>query len=376
MTVNNPKYDRYHRQVILKDFGEPAQEKLMQARVLVIGAGGLGCPALLYLAAAGIGTIGIVDYDVVTLTNLHRQVLFNMDHIGRAKAETAGDVLRKLNPEIKVSSYNILLNNANALGIIESYDIVLDGTDNFSSRYLINDACVLLGKPLISGAVSRYEGQVAVLNVITPEDRSALNYRDIFPVPPSNDEVPDCAEAGVLGVLTGIIGSMLANETIKLITGIGKTAANSMITFNALNNQLYEIQLSGREETSVLIPGNREEFINTDYDWLCSSESSGDIEIDLAEFNWLSDAGDTEIIDVREPGELPVVNEFRHLQIPLSRLAGELSRVTGNQVILFCQTGQRSKTGVKMLRDIFGPGKRIRSLKGGIMNLKNHQRKS
>jgi molybdopterin/thiamine biosynthesis adenylyltransferase len=215
------KYERYERQILLKEFGVAAQEKLLHAKVLVVGAGGLGCPVLQYLAAAGVGTIGIVDDDVVALNNLHRQVLYNMNDIGLSKAEIAAEKLKALNNEINVVAYNKRFTNKNALEIINAFDVVVDGTDNFSSRYIINDACVLLNKPLIYGAISKFEGQVAVFNVKDEVNKRAINYRDLFPVPPKDDEVLNCADAGVLSVLPGIIGTMQANETIKLIIGIG-----------------------------------------------------------------------------------------------------------------------------------------------------------
>ncbi|MBD0294073.1 MAG: HesA/MoeB/ThiF family protein, partial [Flavisolibacter sp.] len=217
--VSNEHNERYQRQVILQEFGEAGQQKLLQAKVLVIGAGGLGCPVLQYLAAAGVGVVGIADDDIVSLTNLHRQVLYSMSDIGKSKVERAAAILRQLNPDIEIIPYHLRLTNKNALDIITAYDIVVDATDNFPTRYLLNDACVLLSKPLIYGAVSKFEGQVAVFNGVGSSGEKSVNYRDLFPVPPQEDEVPNCAEAGVLGVLPGIIGSLQAGEVIKLITG-------------------------------------------------------------------------------------------------------------------------------------------------------------
>ncbi len=199
--------------MLLKEIGESGQQKLLQAKVLVVGAGGLGCPVLQYLAAAGVGKLGIVDDDIVSLTNLHRQVLYNTSDIGFAKTERAAAALRSLNPDIEIIPYNLRLTNQNALDIINNYDIVVDGTDNFSSRYMINDACVLLKKPLVYAAISRFEGQVAVFNYIDNDNEKPVNYRDLFPIPPAEDEAMNCAVAGVLGVLTGIIGSMQANRS-------------------------------------------------------------------------------------------------------------------------------------------------------------------
>src|SRR6266498_5008512 len=236
-------YERYQRQIILPEFGEEGQQKLLKAKVLVIGAGGLGCPILQYLAAAGIGIIGIMDDDVVALNNLHRQVLYSVNDIGSSKADRAANILSQLNPKIKIIPYNERLTVQNALSLFNEFDIIIDDTDNFSTRYMINDACVLMNKPLVYGAISRFEGQVAVFNCKTDNEITTVNYRDLFPNPPREDEVLNCAEAGVLGVLAGIIGAMMANETIKLITGIGVSLTNQLLTYNALNNRVYLLTL-------------------------------------------------------------------------------------------------------------------------------------
>src|SRR6187397_2043177 len=306
-------YERYHRQIILPEFGEEGQQKLFFAKVLVIGAGGLGCPALQYLTAAGVGTIAIVDDDVVALNNLHRQVLYSVNDIGLSKAERAAKVLQQLNPEIKIISYNERLTTQNALMIIDDFDIIIDGTDNFSTRYMINDACVLMNKPLVYGAISQFEGQVCVFRNQNEED---VNYRDIFPDPPKDGEVLNCAEAGVLGVLPGIIGTMMANETIKLISAIGEPLIDQLFAYNALNNQVYILKLSARKETRSLIPKDEKTFLQMDYVWLCSSPVEQS-EIDPDIFNDMIANGNVDVIDVREPHEIPAVNEFKHLRIPL-----------------------------------------------------------
>ena len=264
MKNDTPSYERYQRQIILKQFGEAGQQKLQQAKVLVVGAGGLGCPALQYLVAAGVGNIGIVDGDVVSLSNLHRQPLYTTFDIGFSKAEKAKHSLSKLNPEIFITAYNQRLTPQNALTILSAYDIILDATDNFASRYLINDACVMLNKILVFGAVSQFEGQVAVFNCIGKNGTAPVNYRDLFPTPPKDDEVLNCAEAGVLGVLPGIIGTMQANETIKLITGLGKPLINSLLTYNALHNSMYDVLLTAQPGTRQLIPATAHDFEQTD----------------------------------------------------------------------------------------------------------------
>ena len=366
---SDKRYKRYERQIMLKQFGVAAQTKLLQAKVLVVGAGGLGCPALQYLVAAGVGTIGIVDDDVVSLNNLHRQVLYNMNDIGSSKAEVAAEKLKLLNDEINIVSYNKRLTNKNALEIINEYDIVVDGTDNFSSRYMINDACVLLNKPFIYGAISKFEGQVAVFNVKDEVNKRTTNYRDLFPIPPKDDEVLNCADAGVLGVLPGIIGTMQANETIKLIIGIGKPLINTMLTYNSLDNGMYEFNLSLNEEAQGLIPKNESEFLKMDYKWLCSSETNKSFEINVEQFDDFLNNNNSTIIDVREKDEQPFVDEFEYLQIPLSELMSNQKLIEKENVVVFCQSGERSLQAAQLLNELFSD-KHIYSLKGGIVEWK------
>lgn len=367
---NQKLYGRYQRQMLLKEVGETGQQKLLQSKVLVIGAGGLGCPVLQYLVAAGVGKIGIVDDDVVSLSNLHRQVLYTTNDIGFLKVERAAAILKTLNPDIEIISYNCRLTNQNALELIEGYDIVVDGTDNFSSRYMINDATVILLKPLVYAAISRFEGQVAVFNCVGKNNEKAVNYRDLFPNPPSEDEGMNCAEAGVLGVLPGIIGSMQANETIKLITGIGQPLINRLLTYNSLNNQLYEMSLTASDQTASFIPKDEKAFKNFDYDWACSTHHP--FEINIETFDTLVHNEEITLIDVREPGEKPFVNEFPHLQIPLNKLDKEIASLSGNVFVTFCLSGARSLKAARLLTERLGPSKKIYSLKGGIVNWKSH----
>jgi len=362
-------YERYQRQIILPDFGQEGQQKLLKAKILVIGAGGLGCPVLQYLAAAGVGTIGIVDDDVVAINNLHRQVLYSADDLGLSKAKRAAQILDQLNPGIRIIPYSERLTAQNALILFDEFDTIIDCTDNFSTRYMINDACVLMNKPLVYGAISRFEGQVAVFNFMRNGNDEAVNYRDLFPNPPREDEVLNCAEAGVLGPLAGIIGSMMANETIKLITGIGAPLANQLLTFNALSNQVYQLALSVRNETRSLIPENEVAFLQTDYEWLCSSETK-ESEIDPYLFNNLIAKGNVDVIDVREPGEIPVVNDFSNIKIPLAKLSENRSLIKSDTIIAFCQSGKRSLQAVKILSNIFGGDRKIYSLRGGIVQWK------
>jgi len=369
MSNSKQLHTRYSRQIALKEFGEAGQEKLLQAKVLVVGAGGLGCAALQYLVAAGTGAIGIIDDDIVSLSNLHRQPLYGVKDIGLSKAIVAGNVLRQLNPDTQFSVYNERLTVTNALEIIGGYDIVVDGTDNFATRYMVNDACVLLGKPLVYGAVSRFEGQVAVFNQPTDTQHPPVNYRDLFPQPPAAGEVSNCSETGVLGVLPGIIGTMQAGETIKLVTGIGTPLINSLLTYNALNNQVFECQLAARSGTRSLIPQHAAAFAATDYNWLCGVTESI-FEIDAEKFNALRTNGNVVIIDVREPGETPVVTEFEHTRIPLGSIEKEFVDEGHDTIILFCQSGKRSLQAAALLAGKWGVEKKVFSLAGGILQWK------
>lgn len=256
---------RYQRQITLPEFGNQAQERLSNAKVLVIGAGGLGCPALQYLVAAGVGHIGIADFDTIQLSNLHRQILFGQNDIGKKKVIIAKERLTQLNPLVTIETYDLEWKQEQCIQFFPLYDIIIDATDNFASRYLINDACVLMAKPLVFGAVSKFEGQLAVFN----SSKDACNYRDLFPVPPSNSEVANCATAGVIGVLPGVIGAMQATEVIKFITGIGKVLKNQLLHYNALNQSTYSIELTKNPDAIKLIPSSLDDFLKTKYESLC-----------------------------------------------------------------------------------------------------------
>ena len=355
---------RYQRQVSLKKFGKSGQQKLLNTKVFIAGAGGLGCPALLYLAAAGVGTIGFADDDVVSLPNLHRQVLFSMDDIGKPKVQVAEKKLKQLNPGITIIPYPVKLTSRNALNIIKEYDVIIDGTDNFAAKYLLNDACVLLDKPLIYGSVSKFEGQVAILNV-RDEKNIKCNYRDMFPQPPV-DEIPNCSEDGVLGVVTGITGTMQANEAVKLITGIGFPLINRLMIYNSLNAETYTIGLSENKDAYSL-PLNEEEFIKMNYDWLCEKNQKVEI-IDAAVFRQMLAENNTAFIDVRENNEKPDM-DFRHKKVPLSQFKNEFKNIEENKIVLFCQTGKRSLIAAQILLNDKGKANKVYSLKGGILSL-------
>ncbi|WP_411273315.1 molybdopterin-synthase adenylyltransferase MoeB [Daejeonella sp.] len=363
---------RYQRQTTLKEFGEISQEKLTSAKVLVIGAGGLGCPALQYLAGAGIGTLGLIDHDTVSLNNLHRQVLYSTDDIGLSKAVRAADILRALNPEIDIIPYNEQLNTSNAINIISQFDIVLDGTDNFASRYMINDACVLTNKALIYGAISRFEGQIAVFNCDSGVEIAKTNYRDLFPDPPAENETPNCAEAGVIGVLPGIIGTMMANEAIKLITGIGTTLINRLMTYNSLTNQVYEMEILPRDKSRSLIPANIAAFQKCNYELLCFTQTAD--QIDLSLFDQMMQDPSVLFIDVRELNETPLVEGFSYLNLPLSKFERTLDQINAETVVLFCQSGKRSLNAARMISERYGNSKKVYSLQGGILAWKNLRR--
>jgi len=371
---SSDKYQRYQRQILLKEFGEIAQEKLLNAKVLVIGAGGLGCPALQYLAAAGIGCIGIVDFDVVDISNLHRQILYTVDDIGKSKAETAAKKLNALNPEIKINTFNFQITAVNALEIISFYDLVIDGSDNFSTRYLVNDACVLLDKPLVYGAVLRFEGQVGVFNLMDNESKIKTNYRDLFPEPPDPSSTLSCNEAGVIGILPGIIGTMQASEAIKIISGVGKPLCNKIISYNALRNTFYDFEVSPAIMEHRAVPKSESEFILFNYNWFCNSHATI-AEISVDEFNEMRTNEKITIIDVREKGELPLVDEFPFTLIPLSKFEKSVSTISSeNKIVIYCKGGVRSAKALKILNKTF-PDYIAYSLTGGIEAWKKNNHK-
>lgn len=363
---------RYMKQILLKEFGTASQEKLLDAKVLLVGAGGLGCPALLYLGAAGVGTIGIADFDTIDISNLQRQIIYKTADIGKSKAEQAAHWINKLNPGITVHALNIKIQNSNALELISPYDLVIDGSDNFSTRYLLNDACILLNKPLIYGAVLRFEGQVGVFNLPDKKTNEKTNYRHLFPQPPDDASAISCNEAGVLGVLPGIIGTMQATEAIKIITGIGNPLCNRILSYNALDNSFYEISVSTLEPAVGTFPENETAFLNFDYSWFCKTEENN-YDISSPAFDDIMSDEKITIVDVRETDELPEVNEFHHLNIPMSAFQTRFTEIdTTKKVVLFCQTGIRSLKAAKILKSKF-PDCRVYSLTGGIKAWKLHQ---
>lgn len=363
------KYNRYHRQLILQGFGDTAQDALCNARVLVVGAGGLGCPALQYLTAAGVGTMGIIDFDVVELSNLQRQTIFTMEDIAKPKVNVVAAKLLLLNPETVYHTYPERLTVQNALDIMEQYDMVIDGSDNFSTRYLVNDACVLLNKPLIYGAVLRYEGQVGVFN-FNQNETEKTNYRDLFPTPPLPGTIPSCTEAGVLGVLPGIIGTMQAAEAIKIITGIGLPLSNKILSYQLLNNTFFECEVTKAKDKKIACPATKEAFQQFNYEWFCGADQLR--EISVIDFSAFLEKEELQIIDVREIGEMPRIHEFSFLQIPLSRFKESLHDFQPNgKIVLICLSGVRSQKALAIFKEYF-PDTESYSLHGGIRAWKEY----
>lgn len=372
-------HERYSRQIILKGFGETAQEKLSRARVLVVGAGGLGCPALQYLAAAGVGCIGIIDDDAVSLSNLHRQILFSESDVGRPKAAAAAAALAGLNSHARIVSYEERLEAHNAPALFAAYDLVLDGSDNFQTRYIVNDACVAAGKPLVHGAVLQYEGQVAAFNIpanVPADAARSAQYRDVFPRPPAEAEVPNCREAGVLGVLSGIIGCMMAMEAIKIIAGLSPSLSNKLLTYNALTCQTYAMDIvagnfaggsgANAAEKNAGVRGEyKEARKNPD-----NSSYNSNVQPDALEA--LLAAGDAVLVDIREVDEQPAIKKSGCLHIPMRELPARLAELPARRVVLICSHGERSRTAARDLRAVQdlrasqGDAKEIYSVSGGI----------
>ena len=359
---------RYDRHIIIPEFGFEAQKKLKAAKVLVIGSGGLGSPSLLYLAAAGVGTIGIVDFDVVDDSNLQRQVLFGVEEIGKPKVEAAKRRLESLNPHINIKIYNEQLTSKNALDIIKDYDVVADGTDNFPTRYLVNDACVLLGKPNVYASIFQFEGQVSVFNYKNESGEAGPNYRDLYPTPPPPGLVPSCAEGGVLGVLPGIIGSLQALEVIKVITGVGETLSGRFFIFDALNFETRTFNIK-RNRDNPLNGSNPTIKELIDYEQFCGVKAVEKPikEITAKELYDLQVRGENiQIVDVREPHEYDIVNIGAEL-IPLSTLLNNADRIDRDKkVIVHCKMGGRSAKAIRELEEKFG-FKNLYNLKGGIL---------
>jgi sulfur-carrier protein adenylyltransferase/sulfurtransferase len=361
---------RYQRHLILDGFGQKGQLKLKSSRVLVVGAGGLGCPVLLYLAAAGVGTIGIADFDTVDLTNLQRQVLYTLQDVGLPKAETAARRIMALNPFCRVNTHREKLSRENALSILSGYDVVVDGTDNFPTRYLLNDACVLLGKPLVYGSVLQFEGHVSVFNYSFPGGEHSANYRDLFPQPPAPDSVPDCSTAGVLGVIPGIIGSMQAAECIKIVTGIGAPLANQLLILDATDMQQTIVRYPNRNAAATIKElVDYEDFCGISPDKNKSLDTNRKImkEVTAQELDALKKSGeDFQLIDVREPYEYDICNLDGEL-IPMSEIPNNVDKIARDKkVVIHCRSGKRSGDMLLWLEKNHNFNN-LYNLKGGIL---------
>ncbi|WP_418604108.1 molybdopterin-synthase adenylyltransferase MoeB [Hwangdonia sp.] len=331
---------RYNRHIILSEIGQTGQDKISNAKVLVIGAGGLGCPVLQYLTAAGVGTIGIIDFDVVEISNLQRQVLFGKSSLGQNKAMAAKQRLEDLNNEISIIAYPEKLTHKNAINLFNQYDIIVDGTDNFATRYLSNDACLLTNKPLVFGAIYKFEGQVSVFNY-----NNGPSYRCLFPNPPKKDTIPNCSEIGVLGVLPGIIGSMQANEVLKIILNLGDVLSGKLLCYNALTSKTSILKINRNEKIINSVLNDKENFHKNDIDFNC------EIDADEVSITSILSKDNIQFIDVREAHEQPKVENLEVTYMPLSTLKNNLNKIDlKKEKYLFCQSGIRSKKAVSILK--------------------------
>jgi sulfur-carrier protein adenylyltransferase/sulfurtransferase len=362
------EYARYSRHLILPEVGLEGQKRLKAASVLCVGTGGLGSPLLLYLAAAGIGRIGIVDFDVVDHSNLQRQVIHGTSWVGKPKIESAKNRIHEINPYCQVDLYETALSSVNALDIIRPYDIVVDGTDNFPTRYLVNDACVLLDKPNVYGSIFRFEGQATVFNY-----EGGPNYRDLYPEPPPPGMVPSCAEGGVLGILPGIIGVIQATETVKIILGKGTTLSGRLVLYDALNMKFRELKLRPNPVRPVI-----EKLI--DYEQFCgipqaqaaeAEQQSMLAEMTVTELKQLIDSGakDFVLIDVRNPNEYEIAKIPGAILIPLpdieqgKGIESVKAALNGHRLIAHCKMGGRSAKALAILKEAGIEGTNV---KGGI----------
>jgi molybdopterin/thiamine biosynthesis adenylyltransferase/rhodanese-related sulfurtransferase len=360
--LSPPELRRYGRHLSLSEVGEAGQQRLKAGRVLVVGAGGLGSPLALYLAAAGVGTIGVVDFDTVEESNLQRQIAHGTSWVGRSKLGSITARLEDLNPHVTVVPHEARLDRGNALAIVRDYDVIVDGTDNFATRYLVNDACVLEQKPNVYGSILRFEGQASVFDA-----RVGPCYRCLFPEPPPPGVVPSCAEAGVLGVLPGVIGSIQATETIKLLVGAGDTLVGRLLLYDALEMRFREMRL--RKDPRCPICGEHPTIRELqDYDALCGVKPHADdgLEITVRELSERLGRGeDLLVVDVREAFELAIASFPDALHVPLRAVAaraGELPR--DRLVVLACHTGRRSMRALEILRE--QGFTRLKNLAGGI----------
>ena len=357
MNLTQEQIKRYTRHILLPEIGVEGQKKLLAAKVLVVGAGGLGCPISLYLAAAGVGTIGLVDFDTVDASNLQRQILFTTEDVGKPKVEVAAKRLRALNPDVTVNTYAVALKSDNIMDILKNYDMIIDGTDNFPTRYLTNDAAALQGKPNIYGSIFRFDGQLTVFK--TPEGPC---YRCLYPEPPPPGEVPSCAEGGVMGAMVGTIGAMQATEAIKLITGVGTPAIGKLVIYNSLDMQFRNLKL--RKDPNCPLCGEHptvKELI--DYEMFCGMKveetQTKETAVKKDEIDALGlkvkmdEKQDFVLVDVREQNEYDMARIPGSILVPLSQLPNrfhELDKYKGKEIVVHCKMGGRSAKAIAFLK--------------------------
>lgn len=366
--LSNEEIRRYSRHLLIPEVGLTGQKKLKASRVLIVGTGGLGSPLAMYLAAAGVGHIGLVDYDVVDFSNLQRQVIHGTATLGKLKVDSARERLLDINPEIDVKAFNELFASDNAFSIADGYDLIIDGTDNFPTRYLVNDVCVMLGIPNVYGSIYRFDGQVSVFNY-----EGGPCYRCLFPEPPPPGLVPSCAEGGVLGVLPGTVGTMQATEAIKILLGIGSTLSGKLLMYNALDMSFDTVKL--RKNPKCKVCSEHPEITELiDYEDFCgmpandhdAGSAGADWDITATELShWISEDREFRLVDVREPHELQIAQIEGAELIPLGDLAARLSELdTAQEIVLMCKGGTRSTRALELM---LGAGfRKLKNLKGGI----------
>jgi molybdopterin/thiamine biosynthesis adenylyltransferase/rhodanese-related sulfurtransferase len=371
MKLNQEQVLRYSRHLIMPEVGVEGQEKLMDAKVLLIGSGGLGSPNALYLSAAGVGTLGLVDFDVVDHTNLHRQVIHGTNDVGKLKVESAREAIRDINPNVTVKTYNLPFHRDVAMDIAGHYDIIVDGTDNFQTRYLTNDTCVFLKKPNVYASIFRFDGQATVFN---PKDVDSPCYRCLYPEPPPPGEVPSCAEGGVLGILPGLVGLIQATETIKLIVGKGRSLVGRLLLFNALEMTFDELKIQRNPHCPVC---GKNPTITTlvDYDQFCGIgrgneggvAMNGSEEMTVKQLKARMDRKDKfTLVDVREPSEYEIAQIPGAVLIPLAEVAVRANELdTADDIIVHCRSGVRSAKAIQVLKQL--GFKKLTNLKGGIL---------
>ena len=341
MKLSQKDTNRYSRHLLLDKVGVAGQLKLKQAKVLVIGAGGLGCPVLQYLGAAGVGEIGIIDFDVIDESNLQRQILFSVDDIGKSKSKTAKLKLEAQNPLINVVAYDFELTNKNAVELFTEYDVIVDGTDNFSTRYMVSDGCVLANKPLVYGAIHKFEGQVSVFNY-----QNGPTYRCLFPNPPELGSMPSCSEVGVIGVLPGVIGTQQANEVLKMILKIGKVMSGELLIYNSLDPSFLQLKINKSVNLKDIGINSIYDFEEFDYSLTCVVIEK---EFSKSDLDKLSKT--TLVLDVREEWEMPKIENKTVINIPLNQLDACTDSIPKNETIyVACQKGGRSQVAIDFLK--------------------------